>query len=179
MLKKFFVGAVILGIGCIGFWGGVQLFGDSIVSEIKKGESVVIQTPAKVSTEPGAETAPPEEVRQYTIKISNRGGDKEMDYCASGFTDMIHYKGLDDHQLLAQHNKCGGDIILPMELGDHVVIEGDQEYVITELRDTSKTITTAAINDMDGDVLLQTCYWRENRMKFVALTPADEVYNQQ
>lgn len=100
-----------------------------------------------------------------------------MNYCVGGFTDMIHYEGLNGKQMLSSHNNCGGDILLPMVEGDHVVIEGDQEYVISELRDTSKNITTEAVNDMNGTVLLQTCYYNVQEMKFVALTPVDLYYN--
>lgn len=182
MWKKLTVTLLSLGVLAILGAVGFQLFGDAVISEIRKGESVVIEVPKQqTETASGMEETVPEtieEVRQYTIKVSNRGGEKEMDYCANGFTEMIHYEGLNGLRMLAQHNNCGGDIILPIEMGDHVVIENDQEYVVTDLRDTTKQITTAAINDMNGKVLLQTCYWRENRMKFVALTPVSEYYAQ-
>lgn len=176
MLKK--IGIILISLGLLTLLGifGFQAFGDNVVSEIRKSESKII-TPPEVSEENPA--VAPEEVspvRQYTIKIANSGGEREMDYCAAGFTEMIHYEGLEGRRMLSSHNNCGGDIILPMVQGDHVVIEGDQEYVITELRDTSKHINTAAVNDMDGTVLLQTCYYRDNRMKFVALTPVTEYY---
>lgn len=176
MLKKFAI--VLVALGTITILGALafQLFGDKVISEIKKGESTVVTVPTQeFPTLPDAPTTEDTvEVREYNIKIANRGGDREMDYCADGFTEMIHYKGLNGLRMLAQHNNCGGDIILPIEMGDRVVIEGDQEYVVTELRDTTKQVDTTAINNMNGTILLQTCYWRENRMKFVALTPLTE-----
>lgn len=174
MLKKFSFILLAIGLLLVATWGGIQLFGDNVVSEIKKSQAETIQVPSSDDVTAKSVTPQVKDVKRYTIHISNEGGDVEMDYCASGFTEMIHYEGLNDKRLLSQHNNCGGDIVLPMELGDHVVIEGDQEYVITELRDTTKQITTAAINDMNGDVLLQSCYYKDNKMKFVALTPVNK-----
>lgn len=176
MWKKLAIILTSLGLltilGVIGF----QMFGDNVISEIRKTESKVIQAPEPATSVTKVAPEEPVTIRQYTIKIANKGGDREMNYCADGFTDMIHYEGLNGKQMLARHNNCGGDILLPIVEGDHVVIEGDQEYVVTELRDTTKHINTGAVNDMNGTVLLQTCYWKDNRMKFVALTPLTEYY---
>lgn len=180
MLKK--IAIILMSLGALTLIGMVvfQTFGDTVISEVRKSESKEITPPSvsdssnlgkKNSTQDNDAT-----VRQYTIKVSNKGGAREMNYCAGGFTEMIHYEGLNDKRLLSSHNNCGGDIVLPMAQGDHVVIEGDQEYVITELRDTGKRINTGAINDMNGTVLLQSCYYRDNRMKFAALTPIAEYY---
>lgn len=176
MLKKFSFILFTIGLLLIAVWGGIQLFGDNVVSEVRKSQAETIQVPSDDITTKSV-TPAVKDVKRYTIHISNKGGDTEMDYCASGFTEMIYYQGLNDKRLLSQHNNCGGDIVLPMELGDHVAIEGDQEYVITELRDTTKQINTSAISDMNGEVLLQSCYYKENKMKFVALTPLNKTTN--
>ncbi len=167
-MKRLSLVLAFLGLAFIGVWAGVHFFGDTVVSEIHRNQAETIQVPTQ-STEKSVNQT--EEVKRYTVNIANQGGSKEMDYCADGFTEMIYYEGLEGRTLLSRHNNCGGDIVLPMEVGDHVIIAGDQEYVITELRDTTKETTTAAINNMNGEVILQSCYWHENRMKFVALTP--------
>lgn len=167
-MKRLSLVLAFLGLAFIGVWAGVHFFGDTVVSEIHRNQAETIQVPTPKTDKSGEKT---EEVKRYTVKIANKGGSKEMNYCADGFTEMIYYKGLEGKTLLSRHNNCGGDIVLPMEIGDHVVIENDQEYVVTDLRDTTKQITTAAINDINGAVILQSCYWHENRMKFVALTP--------
>jgi hypothetical protein len=171
-MKKIAYLLIFLGIALLGTWGAINFFGDNIVSEVKKSEAETIEVQKQVSPiTPAIETV---EVKRYTIHISNEGGEPEMDACANGFTNMTVYKNLGEHKLLSQHNHCGGDIIIPMEQDDHVIIEGDQEYVITELRETTKTSRTSEIKDMNGEVILQSCYYRENRMKFVALTPVEK-----
>lgn len=160
---------LILSIICFAVYAGYQLFADQIVTETRKAQAETIEVPVSPSA---PETV--KEVKRYTIKVSNKGGAKEMDYCAGGFTEMTTYTGLTDKKILSAHNNCGGDIILPVEAGDHVLIEGDKEYVVTEIRDTSKTVTTHEVDDMNGVLLIQTCYYsyaQANTMKFVALQP--------
>ncbi len=163
-MKRLGVILIALGLVALVAWGSVQFAGDKVVTEVRK-----ISTPVVKVTPP--EGGEPVEVRKYTVTISNTGGEREMDYCAGGFTEMVNYAGLEGRRLLSAHNNCGGDVILPMEVGDHVIIEGEREYVITELRDTGKSIDTSAVNDMNGEVLLQSCYYEGSSMKFAALTP--------
>lgn len=169
-MKRLSLILAFLGVAFVGVWFGINFFGDTVTSEIHRSqaETIKIPVPSSSTVNPEPKT---EEVKRYTISIANKGGIEEMDDCAAGFTEMIYYEGLENKTLLSSHNKCGGDIVLPMEVGDHVIISGDKEYVITELRDTTKDTTTSAINNMNGKVILQSCYWHENRMKFVALTP--------
>lgn len=189
MGKLGIIGTVVALVGVLGM-GAVYAFEanqDQMVTEQLRDAAPVIEalpeptqlpepstssSPTPAPSTP-AEPAPEPEpvVRQYTITISNSGGGAEMDECLGGFTEMTVYQGLGDKRLLSAHNICGGDVVLAMELGDHVIIEGEGEYVITDTRDTPKKTTTEAIHDMDGSVLLQTCYHHENKMKFVALTP--------
>lgn len=153
-----------LGVAILVTWGGVQFIGDAVVTEVRKASTPVVE----VTPPEGGEPIP---VRQYTVSIVNSGGEREMDYCSGGFTEMTEYDGLEGRRLASAHNNCGGDIILPMEVGDHVIIEGQGEFVISETRDTSKSIDTSAISNMNGTLLLQTCYYKADAMKFVALTP--------
>lgn len=145
-----------------------QYFGDEIVAEVKKTtESTLIET---INPTNPTETI---QARQYTIKISNTGGETQMDYCAGGFTNMVEYQGVGNKTLLSAHNSCGGDIILPIAMGDHVVIEGQGTYVVTDIRDTPKNAYIEDVENMNGTILVQTCYYEFNRMKFIALTPLE------
>lgn len=173
-MKKISIILIALGLILISVWGGIKLFGDNIVSEVKKNSAEVIEVPDTQNLKQVAPETPTVEVRRYTVSISNKGGEEEMDACRGGFTEMTGYPELGEHRLLSAHNNCGGDVVLPMVTGDHVIIEGDQEYAITEIRDTPKhDVTTDVMKDMNGIIFLQSCYYNDNHMKFVALTPVN------
>lgn len=171
IMKKLSFTLIFLGLICFAIYGVYQVFADQIATETRKAQAETIEiAPPQGATN----TLTPVTVKRYTVKVSNTGGAEQMDYCAGGFTRMTTYTGLTGKEILSAHNNCGGDIVLPMETGDHVLIEGDKEYVVTEIRDTPKTVTTHEVDDMDGVILLQTCYYswsKTNTMKFVSLQP--------
>lgn len=172
MVKKISVTFLTIGSLLIVFLTLYFFLEDEIRAEYKKQEAALINV-QPLPDERNGETGNNVTVRQYTVHVSNMGGDPEMDLCADGFTEMTTYTTLEPKRLLSQHNRCGGDIVLPMLIGDHVIIENEGEYVITDLKDTPKQSTVDAIKNMNGDVLLQSCYYEGDKMKFVALT----VYN--
>lgn len=87
---------------------------------------------------------------------------------------MLDQRGLAEKMLLSAHNNCRGDVILPIVVGDRVEIEGRGVFEVTDSRDTRKKATSDEVSDMNGEILLQTCYYREDRMKFLALTPTSD-----
>ncbi|WP_157749875.1 hypothetical protein [Microbacterium sp. TPU 3598] len=102
------------------------------------------------------------------------GGQAELDRCDGTFTHTDLY-GTTQPPVWAAHNNCGGDVILPWEIGQEiaVTINGvSTTYRVVETRDTPKKgATTADLAGIGGELLLQTCYYGENRMKFLALDP--------
>lgn len=155
------------------------LVGDNVIGEYRKHtESVIIEVTKAPSETPSAEEAvPPQEiiqVRQYSISVTNSGGQRELDACTGGFTEMLDQEDLDEKTLLSAHNNCRGDVILPIVVGDRVVIENRGVFEVIDSRDTRKKATSDEISDMNGEILLQTCYYREDRMKFLALTPISD-----
>ncbi|WP_454860953.1 hypothetical protein [Promicromonospora soli] len=84
---------------------------------------------------------------------------------------MKSYAHDDVPPVWAAHNSCDGDAILPWETGQNIRIEGsDQVYEIVDIRYTPKIwATTHDLVGLDGDLTLQTCFYGEDRMKFIGL----------
>lgn len=100
-----------------------------------------------------------------------RGGIPELDRCDGTFTEMASYERDGVPPVWAAHNNCGGDVTLPWTIGEHVRIEGEGEvYVVVDIRDISKTwSSTDDLVGIGGELVLQTCYYGENLMKFTGL----------
>ncbi|PPF32617.1 hypothetical protein C5E05_19120 [Pseudoclavibacter sp. AY1H1] len=112
------------------------------------------------------------------VSLGSLGPDAALDACDGSFPQLASYAVDASLQpVYAAHNGCGGDVILPLDVGSRLVIEDTtgaaQTYQVTELRDVDKyTATTADVTGMSGALLLQTCHWGEPVMRFVALSPA-------
>ena len=76
----------------------------------------------------------------------------------------------------AAHNNCGGDVLLPWDEGQQIQIEGrDEVYEVIDIRYTSKIwASTDDLVGLQGDLALQTCFYGEDRMKFVGLEVVDD-----
>lgn len=181
-MKKLGIALVALGSLVLLGVGLFYIFGDSVVSEIRKETSSKIvevkAPPAPVADSVPAAPAPePVQVRQYSIAVANSGGEEALDACTGGFTKMDQ-DGMEGKTIIAAHNNCGGDILLPIVVGDQVVIEGQGTYRVAETRDTEKSIYPSAIVDMKGEILVQTCYYGVQKMKFLALEPVGDTQAQ-
>ena len=104
-----------------------------------------------------------------------KGGKRELDRCDGTFIEMGSYETEGLQPVYAAHNNCKGDVILPLNTGDIVEVKGRGLHTITDIRYTKKTwSTTDDIMDMTGDFIVQSCFYGENRMKFMGLTPVDQ-----
>ncbi|MBS3177248.1 MULTISPECIES: hypothetical protein [unclassified Pseudoclavibacter] len=126
-----------------------------------------------------AQAADPDTEQLPTVTLGELGPDALLDVCATGvFPELESYRTQDGLQpVFAAHNNCGGDVILPLQLGQRVAIIDQagtaSTYQVTELRDVDKhTATTEDVTGMAGSLLLQTCHWGDPIMRFVALQPA-------
>ncbi|AQY00624.1 MULTISPECIES: hypothetical protein [Microbacterium] len=107
-----------------------------------------------------------------TIRLGGEGGMVELDHCDGTFTEMVSYRIDDVLPLFAAHNNCGGDVILGWDLGQRVMIEGsDVVYEVVEERHTPKWSNVEALVGMTGEFMVQTCFYGENRMRFLSLAP--------
>jgi hypothetical protein len=99
----------------------------------------------------------------WSIGVSAFGWQAELDACQWVLLDMVASVPL---PIVAAHNYCGGGIVLEMEPGDTVSLSGygfDGTYVVTGSRDAwTGGDAASAVAGMDGEVVLQTCYWNDD-----------------
>lgn len=115
-----------------------------------------------------------EVLKEYpAVTLGATGGRAELDRCDGTFTEVVSYQRDGVPPVWAAHNNCGGDTILAWQLGDQVKLEGDETvYEVVDVRTTSKTwSSTDDLVGLGGDLALQTCFYGEDRMKFVGLSP--------
>lgn len=106
------------------------------------------------------------------IRLGPEGSLIELDLCDGTFTEMVSYRMDGVPPLYAAHNNCGGDILLGWEIGERVRIEGsDTVYTVVEERHTPKWSHIEKLVGISGEIVLQTCYYGENRMRFLGLAP--------
>lgn len=110
-----------------------------------------------------------------TVDLGATGGVAELDGCDGTFTEMSSYEREGVPPVWAAHNNCQGDVLLPWEIGQQLRVEGsDQVYEVVDIRHTPKTwATTDDLLGLDGSFALQTCFYGEDRMKFVGLEPVE------
>ena len=108
------------------------------------------------------------------IVLGPEGAKRELDRCSGEFVEMVSYRQQGVLPLFAAHNVCGGDVILGWDVGQLVTVKGsDVVYEVVEERHTPKGTGGELLRDMPGEFMLQTCYYGENRMRFLALAPLE------
>lgn len=107
------------------------------------------------------------------IQLGVSGTIRELDRCDGTFTEMSSYEREGIPPVWAAHNNCGGDIILPWDVGTEVQLAGDPTvYSIVDIRYTSKVwSSTDDLVGLQGELALQSCFYGEDRMKFIGLQP--------
>lgn len=142
---------------------GAQLVAPDTVERIAGETKVALQ---QVTQQVVAPAALP------TVRLGPLGGLTEMNWCDGSFIEMASYQLPGIPPVYAAHNNCGGDIILSWQLGDHVKVEGsDVLYQVVEERHTAKWAQVESLVGMKGTLVLQTCYYGQNVMRFLALAP--------
>ncbi|MTE24200.1 MULTISPECIES: hypothetical protein [Microbacterium] len=111
-----------------------------------------------------------------TVTIGVEGGLAELDRCDGTFTIMRSYEREGVPETGAAHNNCGGDVLLAWDEGQKIRIAGrDEVYEVVDIRYTSKIwSSTDDLVGLGGDIALQSCFYGEDRMKFVGLAPVEE-----
>lgn len=111
-----------------------------------------------------------------TVTLGVTGGTTELDGCDGTFTQMTSYEGGDVPPVWAAHNGCEGDILLPWEIGQHVGVAGnDRVYEVVDIRHTPQVWATIDdIEGIEGELALQTCFYGQDKMKFVGLRPIEQ-----
>ena len=105
-----------------------------------------------------------------TVTLGGLGGKAELDWCDGTFIEMESYRIPGVPPVYAAHNSCGGDIILGWTVGQHIQITNTGHiYEIVEERYTTKWSQIDSLVGMQGDLVLQSCYYGENKMRFLGL----------
>lgn len=108
------------------------------------------------------------------VRLGVKGHIRELNRCDGTFIEMGAYETEGLQPVYAAHNNCKGDVILKLEVDDIIDVKGKGQYKISDIRHTKKTwSTTDEILGMDGEFILQSCYYGENRMKFISMTPVE------
>lgn len=106
------------------------------------------------------------------VTLEGPGGERELDACTGGFTEMVDHRAPDGPPLYSAHNTCEGDIILGWDIGQHATVDGlDVVYEVIEEREAMDYSDTGVLSEMPGEFILQTCFYGESRMRFLALSP--------
>jgi hypothetical protein len=157
---------LIVSIMCI--LSGLSMVGGSVVAP-EAVDKVTGNAKVAIKKQVQAVVAPDE---LPEITLGPEGGIRDLDQCDGTFTEMISYRTADVLPLYAAHNKCGGDIILGWELGDRIRVAGsDVVYEVVEERHTPKWSRVDTLRGMTGEFMVQTCFYGEPRMRFLALAP--------
>lgn len=140
-----------------------RIYGDAKIGVQELGRDVAAVAEETVT---GEKTYP-----QINLGVS--GTVRELDRCDGTFTEMKSYERDGVPPVWAAHNNCGGDIILPWEIGTELQITGNPTvYRVVDIRYTSKVwSSTADLVGLSGELALQTCFYGEDRMKFIGLEP--------
>lgn len=114
------------------------------------------------------------------VVLGTNGGQAEVDACPAAWTRMIAYEddGMES-PVYSAHNGCWGegrgDVILPLGIGDKIDVvthDGEREFKVTAMQDVpQRTTTVEDVKHLHGTLILQTCYWDDQTMKFVVLEP--------
>ncbi|MGI6878294.1 hypothetical protein [Microbacterium sp. gxy059] len=106
-----------------------------------------------------------------TVRLGVEGDRAELDWCDGSFITMRSYEREGVPTTAAAHNNCGGDVLLSWDEGQKVGIEGtDDVYEVVDIRYTSKIwSSTDDLVGLQGDLALQSCFYGEDRMKFVGM----------
>jgi hypothetical protein len=164
---------ILLGLSVAVFSAGAVLLAanllaptevERVVGEAKVAiEEAVTDTAAGVTGEPAPLPA---------VRLGPAGDKRQLDRCDGTFTELTSYRIGDVLPVYAAHNNCGGDVILSWNVGDHVTVEGsDITYEVVEERHTRKWAQVSSLRGMAGELLLQTCYYGQDKMRFLALEP--------
>lgn len=137
----------------------------------------VTGTYENVRSQLAAITGQPESATIPNVELGAVGtGEAALDNAGwREFIELTDYRGVDIPPVFAAHNNHGGDILLNWEIGQRVHVtdeNGDRAgvYEVAGDRFTPKWGPVTQLAGMTGDLILQSCFYGEDRMRFVELT---------
>jgi hypothetical protein len=115
-----------------------------------------------------------------SVTLGGEGPKSALDHAEHGvFTEMESYRIPGVLPVFAAHNNRGGDVVLSLAVGQQVrVIDTglgtEKVYVVVEERITKKWQDVDTLVGLKGELALQTCFYGENRMRFLGLQPLEQ-----
>lgn len=114
-----------------------------------------------------------------TIQLGPEGGKRALDNAPDKtFIEMTSYRIPDVPPVYAAHNNRGGDIILGWKINQQVTVIDRNgiagTYVVVEERQTPKWANVEKLAGMRGPIVVQTCFYGKNLMRFLSLVPLAE-----
>lgn len=164
-------------------YGEVKVLTEQQLRDLTRSVPATQPSPAPVVTTP-APTPPPAPVIEppaptpnplFTVRLGASGGDPEVDRCDGTFTEMLAYQKTtyEVPPVWAAHNNCGGDVVLPLKTGDVIELNRNGESTVVkvvDIREASKlTGKTSDLHGMKGSLVLQSCYYGVDTMRFVGV----------
>lgn len=161
------VAGVLLLVAAAALAGGAVLYPEQ-TEAVVGGVKVRIQGVVADAAEIVGETP--------TITLGHVGDRYALDTADFGvFVEMESYRVEGVPPVYAAHNNRGGDVILSWNMGEEVRVLDSagnaQLYVVAEERFTPKWSQVSRLEGMSGDIVVQTCFYGEDRMRFLSLTP--------
>jgi len=138
---------------------------DAIGSQIDLRDAATAQLPA--------DTLPAFPMSDYawTTFVANVDSQEAIDACEGGLTYSPEISDILGKPYYPIHNFCKGLPILDLQVGDLVYIEDVGDFRVVGAQDVTKGDTTAAIMDLPGSAVLQTCYEIGDKMRVVGIDP--------
>lgn len=105
------------------------------------------------------------------------GGERQLGWCNGDFIEMTPYHHEGVPPVWAAHNNCGGDVILPLQIGDQIdLLKGgvSTRHEVVDVRELPKRRSSPEVLvGLGGALALQTCFYggSDVPMKFVGLSP--------
>ncbi|MDR0482130.1 MAG: SH3 domain-containing protein [Cellulomonadaceae bacterium] len=104
----------------------------------------------------------------YVTTVVNRGSDEAVDACLGGLTEFTAISEAIGKPYYAQHSYCGGELLLDMEPGDTMTIDG-KEFKVDTVTEVELFSSSLLIDRLEGDILIQTCDLVHGQARVLAL----------
>ncbi|MFK4788730.1 hypothetical protein [Microbacterium sp. ZW T5_56] len=163
----------VLGVGMI-----IAAFALPDVTEKVTGAVTVAVTGTyeNIRSQVAVITGQPESATLPSVELGPVGtGEAALDGAGwRQFIELTDYRVVDIPPVFAAHNNRGGDILLNWEIGQRVYVSDDDggrggTYEVAGDRFTPKWGPVTQLAGMTGDLILQSCFYGEDRMRFVSL----------
>lgn len=112
---------------------------------------------------------------EFTTYIGNSGDQSAIDACIGGLTYHSEISQYIGKPYFPIHEFCGGEPIMRLSYGDSVIIEQLGEFKVISMLDVDQGDTARVLQELPGEVYLQTCHQNDIQMRVIGLAKAASV----